>query len=189
MMPPPAIKFKCQSFSQEWLPLVKLQKKLSVRYGEEENGYFKGVSYYSVTRDVQQVIFDSVPKVCRHMFDEVFIMVINREHVPPHIDSNALATINFYVKTAGQSVTTFYAETAPSEKIKIPNQTDGYMLDPSNLVETFSFCAKEDEAWLLNIKSPHSVQCEKGLRVAFTLQSFRHSYEEIVKTLEHSLVI
>jgi hypothetical protein len=173
----PAVRFKCPSFKEVWAPYLKCKKTLNVRYGEEGD-YFQGISYYSVPKDTEAKILKVLPESLRSEF-EVFLMVINSHEIPPHIDSNSLATINFYMKT-GAGKTSFYKETGPSEKKKIKNQTDGYILDTSCLQETFSFVAQEDEAWILNTKVPHSVRCET-MRVAFVLQSFKHSYEEVVK--------
>jgi hypothetical protein len=173
----PAVRFKCPSFKEVWTPYLKSKKTLNARYGEEGE-YFQGISYYILPRDVQEKILKVLPESLRTEF-EVFVMVINAHEIPPHIDSNSLATINFYMKT-GSGKTSFYKETEPSEKKKIKNQTDGYILDVSSLQETFSFVAQEDEAWILNTKVPHSVTCDT-MRVAFVLQSFKHSYEDIIK--------
>ena len=177
----PVVRFKCPDFKDAWLPYIKSKKSLNVRYGEEDiNGYFKGISYYSVQTDIETEILKVLPENLRNEF-EVLLMIINTQEIPPHIDSNCLDTINFYIKT-GKGQTYFYKEIAPSKKTKIENQTDGYILDKSCLQEFFSFEAQEDEAYILNTKVPHSVKCET-LRIAFVIQSYIHSYEEVVKML------
>jgi hypothetical protein len=173
----PAVRFKCPSFTDVWLPYIKSKKTLNVRYGQEGE-YFQGISYYLVPKDIEAKVLKVLPENLRGEF-EVFLMVINAKEIPPHVDSNSRATINFYMKT-GSGKTFFYKETEPSTKTKIKNQTDGYILDTSCLQETFSFEAKEDEAWILNTKVPHSVQCD-SIRIAFVLQCFKHSYEDVVK--------
>jgi len=179
-----AIQLPCTSFSSILLPLLKLKKKLNIRYGTEENGHFKGVSYYNVEKNIEDILLNIIPEVYRNKF-KVLLMIINRNEIPPHIDSNALVVINLYLKTCGNTITTFYTENpdVPSDVIKIKNQTDGYILDDKNLIETCSFMAKEDEAWILNVKKPHSVKCQvkNELRIAFTLLSFTLSYEDTLK--------
>jgi hypothetical protein len=174
----PVTRFKCPSFKEVWTPYLKEKKTLNVRYGKEVDGYFRGVSYYLFSKETEAKVLKVLPEHLRNEF-EVFLMVINSCEIPPHIDSNSHATINFYMKT-GSGKTFFYKETKQSEKKKIENQTDGYMLDPSCLQEFFSFTAHDDEAWILNTKVPHSVTCDT-LRVAIVLQSFRRSYEEVVQ--------
>ena len=174
----PVVRFKCQEFKDVWLPYIS-KKTLNVRYGEEDiNGHFHGISYYSVEKDIKSKILKVLPENLRDKF-EVLLMVINTQEIPPHVDSNCLATINFYIKT-GKGQTYFYKEITPSKKIKIKNQTDGYIIDKSCLQEFFSFEAQENEAYILNTKVPHSVKCET-LRIAFVLQSYIHSYEEVIK--------
>jgi hypothetical protein len=177
----PVTRFKCPSFKEVWSPYLKEKKTLNVRYGTEVDGYFRGISYYTFPKETEAKILKVLPERLRTEF-EVYLMVINTCEIPPHTDSNALATINFYMKT-GSGKTFFYRETKPSEKKQIKNQTDGYMLDPSCLEEIFSFTAQEDEAWILDTKTPHSVTCDT-LRVAIVLQSFRHSYEKVVQAFE-----
>lgn len=180
----PATQLPCTSFSDILFPCLKYKKTLNVRYGkEDENGYFKGISYYNVEKDIEDVLLNIVPEMYRDTF-KVLLMIINRDEIPPHIDSNALVVINLYLKTCGATKTTFYTEKKfDTEYTKIENQTDGYMLDDKNLDEIYSFVAKEDEAWVLDVKKPHSVKCEtkNEIRIAFTLLSFTQSYEDTLK--------
>ena len=94
----PVVRFKCQDFKDVWLPYIS-KKTLNVRYGEEDiNGHFHGISYYSVEKDIKSKILKVLPENLRDKF-EVLLMVINTQEIPPHVDSNCLATINFYIKT------------------------------------------------------------------------------------------
>jgi hypothetical protein len=176
----PAKKIDC-CFEQ--LNYKTAKKTLNTRYGEEHNGYFKGISYYTVHQHVKDTVLKIIPEPYKKCFD-VFLMIINRTEIPPHIDSNTLVAINMYLKTNGNSVTTFWDNPVKEQtnSTQIENQTDGCILDYKNLVENYSFIAKENETWVLNVKMPHSVKCEEdNFRIAFTIQSSTISYEQTLK--------
>ena len=180
----PFTRIQCPNFLHEVLPLTRGKKVLAVKYGEKDsNGYFQGTSYYRVPKATETVLLDTmrIPLEYRYAF-EIFLFVANRKEIPPHIDSNMRVTLNMYLKTSGASTTRFYKKLVDGgPRDKIENQTDGYMLDPSTLEETHSFVAREGEAWILDIKQPHSVMCETSdMRVAFSLQSEILSYSDMV---------
>ena len=179
----PAKQIPLSNFKDTLLEYTKLKKKLNNRYGKDENGYFKGISYYDVDKLINDEILKIIPAEYRQCF-KVFLMVINTD-ILPHIDSNTLVAINLYLKTSGASVTTFYdvKDNVNSVK-KLENQTDGCIFDYENLVEKYKFTAKEDEVWILNVKTPHSVKCERNdLRIAFSIQSSTVSYEQALKLI------
>ena len=101
------------------------KEMLNVRYGEEVNGEFKGISYYHIPKKLEKKILN----IFKLKGDfEVQLMVITNDEIPPHIDSNATVSINYYIKTCGNTVTSFYESNNESTIIKINNQTDGYIL-------------------------------------------------------------
>jgi hypothetical protein len=181
----PAKQIPLSDFKDTLLEYTKLKKTLNNRYGIQQNGYFRGISYYDVDKLINDEILKIIPDEYRQCF-KVFLMVINTPEILPHIDSNTQVAINLYLKTSGASVTTFYDKKNGSNDIieKIENQTDGCIFDYDNLVEKYKFTAKEDEAWILNVKMPHSVKCETNdLRIAFSIQSSTISYEQALKLL------
>ena len=147
----PAIRFKCPCFKEVWVSYIHSKKTLSVRHGKEGE-YFQGISYYSLSKDIEEKILKVLPEKLRSEF-EVSLMVVNAREIP-YVDNKCKAAINFYMKS-GSGKTLFYDEH-----------------------ETFSFSAKEDEAWILDTSVPHIIKCE-NLTIAFVLQSFKHSYEEV----------
>jgi hypothetical protein len=183
---PPAKRLPLSDFRDTLMGYTKLKKTLNNRYGINDDGYFRGICYYNIEETVNDEILKIIPEDYRKCF-KVVLMVINKQDIPPHIDSNTLVAINFYLKTAGDSITTFYdlpVNDNLNVNTKIENQTDGCILDYENLVEQYNFTAKEDEAWILNVKTPHSVKCEtNGLRIAFSIQSSTVSYENACKIL------
>ena len=183
MQMPPAKKLQVSNFVDKLTQYTKLKKTLNTRYGTHEDGFFRGISYYDIEQTVGDEILKFIPEEYRNCF-QVVLMIINKQDIPPHIDSNVSVAINFYLKTAGDSVTTFYELPVDKTSKKIENQTDGCIFDYNDLVEQYNFTAKEDEVWILNVKTPHSVKCEtSGLRIAFCVSSSTISYENACKIL------
>ena len=186
----PATKLSFTNFADKWLQYVMpviTYNKLNTRYGTNDNGIFEGISYYNLPDDIKSEILNSIiPDEHKHYFD-VKLMIINKKEVPPHVDSGAMVAINFYLTTCGETITSFYKEIESSSinKTKIDNQTDGYMIDNKNLVNNFSFVAKKDEVWILDVKKPHSVKCELSneIRIAFNILSRDLSYESVCQKL------
>lgn len=186
----PAAKLSFTNFADKWLQYVMpviTYNKLNTRYGTNDNGIFEGVSYYNLPDDIKSEILNSIiPDEYKKHFD-VKLMIINKKEVPPHVDSGAMVAINFYLTTCGETTTLFYKEIESSASIKtnIDNQTDGYMIDSKNLVNIFSFVAKKDEVWILDVKKPHSVKCELSneIRIAFNILSHDLSYELVCQKL------
>jgi hypothetical protein len=182
----PAKKLKINHFAQQLLPYaeyIKDNTQPHTVYGKTVNGEFKGVSYYSLPIEISyEVLQFVIPEMYRDKF-VVSLMVITNDYIPPHIDNQSKVAINMYLKTSGKSVTTFYHNKEDIVKTVIEGQTDGYLIE-SNLDKKFYFTAKEDEAWILDIKKPHSVKCEKNEpRMAIGVSSNLLDYAETLKIL------
>ena len=161
------------------------EKILDVRYGEEKDGHFKGIAYYYFPDHLNKMIINTIIPFEYREYYLSKLMIINRKYIPPHIDSDILVSINLYIKTSGNSITTFYNENSKNKlnKIKIKNQTDGYILDNNDLDKIHSIIAKKNDLWILNVKKLHSVECEidDEERIAIVINSKILSYEETLK--------
>ena len=72
-----------------------------------------------------------------------------------------------------------------SKSIKVDNQTNGAVYNPDELDEIDSFTAKPYEAWILNVKKPHSVTSpSNGIRSAYCIQTSHFSYNDLKKMIK-----
>lgn len=154
--------------------------KDGIKFGEIVDNEFKGIQYSILNPDYR--LLKVIPKKYQNDFC-VNLMRINRE-IPPHTDTGIKVTINFYYKTEN-CITQFYNFNGEPRKYQIENQVDGYIYDESDLKKTDSFIAKNYEAWILDVTKPHSVKPFSGIkeRVAITLATFTHSYEDVCNML------
>lgn len=174
---------------------IKLKKNLdlasysinetNISYGMEINGIFKGIKYSNVDTILKESLINLIPEEHRHFFD-ISVMQVNT-YIPPHTDSNIMATVNFYINTSN-CVTQFYSfktDTPKTEQVK--NQTTGYLFSIDDLNIEDKFIAAPGEIWLLDVTKPHSVhpiQDEPVDRVALCLQSRNFNFEETVLMLQ-----
>lgn len=152
------------------------------RYGAVESGEFRGISYYVVDSTKEQYLKEAMlPAKYRNDFS-VYGMYINREHIPPHTDSDTLTTINIYVKTAG-AVTKFYnVKNNAAPALKLNTQTDGGVYSYDQLELHSMFIAQPTEVWMLNVKQPHSVHCAQPQdRFAYVIQSDNIPFDDARK--------
>jgi len=154
-------------------------------YGMEVNGVFKGIKYSKTDTTLKESLFNLIPKENRHFFD-ISVMQVNT-YIPPHTDSNIMATINFYIKTSN-CVTQFYSfNTDAPRKEQLKTQTNGYLFSIHDLNAEDKFVASSGEIWLLNVTKPHSVQpIVNGPvdRVALCLSSRKFNFDETVALLQ-----
>ena len=154
-------------------------------YGMEVNGVFKGIKYSKTDTTLKESLFNLIPKENRHLFD-ISVMQVNT-YIPPHTDSNIMATINFYIKT-DNCLTQFYSlKTDKPKTTQVKNQTTGYLFTVDDLEPVDNFVAKVGEVWLLNVSKPHSVlPLTAGPidRVALCLQSRKFNFDETIELLK-----
>ena len=82
--------------------------------------------------------------------------------IPPHVDSFRICTINYYIKTNGES-------------------THYYNYEPGVVKEIESFCSKDNECWILNTTIPHSVKLIPGKTRTILGASFLNTpYEKVI---------
>ena len=148
-----------------------------VRYGVVEDGEFRGIVYNhcALGQKLLSEILARIPPSKANYFLPTF-MEINRE-IPPHTDSNVKTVINLYVKTGGY-VTDFNVIKDGAKKIKIENQTNGYLVDFDQVDVVDSFIAEDGEAYILDVTKLHSVHSGKGGRAAIAL-STNLSFDEV----------
>lgn len=82
--------------------------------------------------------------------------------IPPHVDSFRICTINYYIKTNGES-------------------THYYNYEPGVVKEIESFCSKDNECWILDTTIPHSVKLIPGKTRSILGASFLNTpYEKVI---------
>lgn len=154
-------------------------------YGMKVNGVFKGIKYSKTDTALKESLFNLIPKENRHFFD-ISVMQVNT-YIPPHTDSNIMATINFYIKTSN-CLTQFYSLNTDTPKTtQVENQTNGHLFSIHDLNIEDNFVAKPGEIWLLDVSKPHSVHPTENStidRVALCLQSRKFNFDEIVTMLQ-----
>lgn len=170
------------------LPVPRHGKEI-YKFGKMIHGKFCGIAYYDLDARTSDRVLSMFPQELRHHF-QVTLMHINIPFVPPHIDNEIKVVLNCYVKTAA-ATTKFYemANNAPSIE-KLPNQTDGMLLDEKDLREIGSFTAESGDTWVLDVKRPHSVTCGNSEeRIAYCIMSSDLSYNKFYKILEKNQMI
>ena len=167
--------------------LPPITKRFAKKYGKTINGEFIGVSYYDIPIDISNNILKLIiPEKYRRYFN-VCWLEINNDYIPPHIDSDINAVVNIYIQTKG-ATTILYETPHLSKPIKVDNQTDGAVYNPDDLDEIDRFKAKSYEAWILDVKKPHSVICvrngnEDKIRSAYCIQTSYFSYNDLKNLL------
>ena len=134
-------------------------KEQQMFYGEGD----KGIGYYHTEFPRKfDLMMSMVPPDLQKNFS-ITLMRIN-DIVPPHTDSGINSTINIYLDT-GDCTTQFYEFGTDKPKTKqVGGQSDGFIYDEDDLIETNSFNAKPYEAWLLDVTKPHSVKPGKDFK-------------------------
>ena len=170
---------------------VKLNKKIIVsEYVKNFDviSYADAIKYATVTVPIVD-IYSLVPERYRDKFS-LLIMEISRP-ISPHTDSEILSTINIYVEP-DNCVTTFYDfnnDTTVTTR-KLNNQTNGRLFNKEELLPVNSFIANKDEAWLLDVTKPHSVNTVDHRfvvkRKAIVLQSRYYNYEQVKEMLKET---
>lgn len=165
--------------------LPPITKQFAKNYGKIINGEFIGVSYYNIPIDVSNDILKLViPEKYRRYFNICWLEIKN-DYIPPHIDSDINAVINIYIQTKG-ATTILYETPRLSNSIKVDNQTDGAVYNPDGLYEIDRFKAKPYEAWILDVKKPHSVisgNSNDKIRSAYCIQTSYFSYNDLKNLL------
>lgn len=159
-------------------------ENVSIQFGETVDGIFKGITYYHVDSKTQHQIKKIVLPETYHKDFVVLCMLINRNSIPAHTDSGVLASINLYLDTA-DAVTKFY--NVKNDNVVMANlstQTDGRMYAYSQLEFRQAFKAEPGEAWLLNVKLPHSVHCKyEEERFAYVVQTDVYTFDQVKNIL------
>jgi hypothetical protein len=153
---------------------------LRIKYGSVVNNVFKGLKYHNVdVGSCVTLLYSPIPERFRKDF---FIYTIEaNSSISPHIDSNVKAVINFYLKPSN-CATNFYKIKAASETYKLAGQTTGSMFKKSSLNFIDGFVAKENEAWLLDVTHPHSIDplsSDPVDRFAITVQTLKYSFDQV----------
>ena len=131
-------------------PSYEVGKK-ELEYGININNKFSGL-WYSDLKVNDQI--DLIPEKYKSDFYLLFLEA--NSFILPHSDSGPTAVINFYIET-NNCATQFYEIKDNAKPYQIDNQTDGYVYNPDDLIETDSFIAKPGDIYILNVSKVHSV--------------------------------
>ena len=132
------------------IPSYEVGKK-EIEYGIDIDNQFNGL-WYSNLKLTNKV--DLIPKEYKSKFYLLFLEA--NSHILPHSDSGPSAVINFYIET-NNCATQFYEVKNNAEPYQIDNQTDGYVYDLDDLIETDSFIAQPGDIYILNVNKIHGV--------------------------------
>jgi hypothetical protein len=157
-----------------------------VNYGVDYVEEFKGIDYCKVKIPNMYDVYKIIPQQHRKMFG-LNLMRINSK-VPAHTDSIIKTCINFYIKTE-PCITYFHEPIVEQPRMhQINNQSDGHMFNEDDLKRVADFIAKPNEAWILDVKKPHSVVPLFGIseRRAFTLATNHFTFDEVCDMLKET---
>lgn len=148
----------------------KKRDQIITQFGVDEDGEFKGIRYNEcdVSQEFISKVLTKIPVSMIQHF-KPSIMSINRE-IPPHIDSDISTVINLYLKAGGYT-TDFNRPKEGAESFQIENQTNGYIIDFSQVDVVDSFTAEDGDAYILDVTQLHSVHGGEGDRVAVAIQT------------------
>jgi hypothetical protein len=157
-----------------------------ISYGKERPDEFKGIQYSRVKIPNMHDVYQVIPQRFRKHFG-LNLMRINSV-VPAHTDSYIKMCINFYTQTEN-CITYFHKPIVENpKKYQIPNQSDGYMFDETDLMRDDNFIANTGEAWVLDVTKPHSVVPLGDIkeRRAFTLATTAFTFDEVCDMLRET---
>lgn len=155
-------------------------------YGADKDDSYEGIKYMTITTPSRDELFQVIPEEHRKHFG-LNVMKINRT-IPPHTDSYIKCCINFYMATEN-CVTQFHEPAVQNpRKYQIGNQSDGFMFVEADLKPIDRFIAQATEAWILDVKKPHSVFPLRGIteRRAVTLATSKFTFDEVCEMLKQT---
>ncbi len=132
------------------IPSYKIGER-AVEYGININDKFTGL-WYSDLKIKDKI--NIIPQEYESNFYLHFLEA--NSYILPHSDSGPTAVINFYIET-NNCVTQFYEIKKGAQPYQIDNQTDGYVYNLEDLIETESFIAQPGDTYILNVNKVHSV--------------------------------
>ena len=132
------------------VPADKVGKK-EIEYGIDVDNKFTGL-WYSNLKLTDKI--DCIPKEYKSNFYLLFLEA--NSYILPHSDSGPTAVINFYIET-NNCATQFYDVKDDAKPYQIDNQTDGYVYDLNDLIETDYFIARAVDIYILNLNKIHRV--------------------------------
>ena len=155
-----------------------------IRYGQDVDGKFRGISYSNFTANDTVQFFMLIPKHHRDKFS-VSLMQVNGS-IPPHTDSGVSAVVNFYVNTNNCTTQFYEFKDSDTGAFQVGNQTNGFVFDADKLTATDSFQAEPGDVWILDVSKPHAViepSLAESPRMAICLSTNAFSYQELVDLL------
>jgi len=145
----------------------------------------KGVGHKKVWSPDAEQFYSVIPK--RYWDDFDFTLMTINSRIYPHIDRDYVATINFYLETGGEYVTSVYQDTDTKSDINDKVDYSSGVFNLEDLREVGSFIAKNNEAWLLDVSRIHTVHnINDTTRKALSLRTTKHSYDEVYNMLKET---
>lgn len=169
------------------MEFAKLKKFIPINDYNVKNhvvAYTKRISYSQVETSAN--LLQVIPERYRHKFF-ILVMQIN-DQIPPHTDSKVKCVINFYL-SPGDYVTKFWKITNndPTKTSQVENQTNGRLFEYDALEYLSEFVADQNEAYILDVTQPHSVEKNTGGdRVALCVQTRDYSFDEVRQMLQET---
>jgi hypothetical protein len=144
----------------------------------------KGVGHKKVWSPDSEDFYSVIPK--RYWADFDFSLMTINSRIYPHVDRDYITTINFYIQTGGDYITSFYSDGDLADISDSVDYCNGVYKE-SSLTEVGFFVAKDYEAWLLDVSKIHTVHNTFGTeRKALTLRTKRYTYIEVYDMLKET---
>jgi hypothetical protein len=162
------------------------EREKRISYGQDNSDSYSGIKYMKINTPSRADIFKVIPEE-HHKHFGLSVMRIN-SRVPPHTDSYIKCCINFYMVTEN-CVTQFWEPAVETPRsYQINNQADGFMFLEADLKPIDRFIASPSEAWVLNVKKPHSVFPLSVMleRRAITLGTKKFTFDEVCEMLKQT---
>lgn len=161
---------------------------LNHEYGIYQNNVFYGIRYFNLDTTVEEFYLNHLfPSNLASKF-RAFLMLINHDEITPHTDSDIQCVINYYIQSSN-AITDFWQHTPHTTSTQLPQQSNGHVYNKDELTKYFSFTARDNDLWLLNVREIHSVSHSKDKRVAICFQTDIPYIEMLnhVETISHNI--
>lgn len=153
------IPFKKLNFKHQLSFNSCYQKELIVRYGDEQNGIFNGIEYWTIQSNYY---YDQVRKILP-VVDQNFTlywMNITAKTITAHTDSGQKAVINFYLNTNNCTTQFFSIDHSTVQSTIKWQQQKGGQVFTSGIIPSYKFVADIGDIYILDVATPHAVFCD-----------------------------
>jgi uncharacterized protein YkuJ len=166
-------------------PYLFVTGGLNTHYSVGKSGKTVGIGYFGVDVFDPNIFFNYIPE--KYIKDFIFQHMKINYRIPPHVDSGIKTTLNFYLKT-DSCETVFYTIKENAKSFKLENQTNGDSYTYDDLNRVSSFVARDNEVWLLDVTTPHSVETVQTdiYRHAIVAQTDVYTFDQVKEILRET---